>query len=136
MKVYTGLNGRKVIFEDKLKYKEEQYVLGAHKPSEKGLLFVENYHKRRINKKIRLKMLFSNNSVEAAEKFNRYKYVQARLLPSKFTSPIAINVYGNKTAILLGSGYIEPVSILIEDGGLADDFKNYFNLLWSLSKPL
>jgi len=136
VKVYTGLNGRKIIFEAKLKYKEEQYVLGAHKPSDKSALFIENYHKRRINKKIQLKMLFLKNSLEAAKKFNRYKYVQARVLPSKFNSPIAVNVYGNKTAILLGSGYIEPISVLIEDQNLADNFKNYFNLLWSLSEPI
>ena len=57
VRVYTGLNGRKVVFEDKLKYEGEQYVLGAHEPSKRISPFIENYHKRRIQKKIPHKML-------------------------------------------------------------------------------
>lgn len=136
VKVYTGQSGRKVIFEDKLNYVEEQYVLGAHAPSGKSSLYVENYHVRRAQKKIALKMLFANDDKESARKFSKYKLVKVRLLPKKFASPIAINIYGNKTAILLGSGTIEPISILIEDDGLSKDFKTYFELLWEISKPL
>jgi sugar-specific transcriptional regulator TrmB len=136
VRVYTGLNGRKVIFEDKLNYKEEQYVLGAHEPSKRRSLFIENYHKRRIMKKIPLKMLFINNAKDAAKKFSKYKFVQARLLPNKLSSPIAINIYGNKTAILLGSQTLEPITILIEDKGLAEDFKTYFKMLWNISKQI
>ena len=136
VKVYTGQSGRKVIFEDKLNYIEEQYVLGAHAPSGKTSLYVENYHIRRAKKKISLKMLFSNDDKDSAKKFSKYKYVKVRLLPKKFASPIAINLYGNKTAILLGSGTIEAISILIEDEGLYKDFRTYFDLLWKISKPL
>ena len=136
IRVYTGLSGRKVIFEDKLNYREEQYVLGAHEPSKRRSLFIENYHKRRIMKKIPLKMLFISNDKDAAKKFSKYKFVKARLLPDKFKSPIAINIYGDKTAILLGSQNLEPVTILIEDRGLAEDFKIYFQMLWGISRPL
>lgn len=136
VRVYSGLNGRKVIFEDKLNYQGEQYVLGAHKPSKRSSLFIENYHKRRILKKIPLKMLFINNEKESARKFKRYKLTQVRLLPDKFSSPIAINIYGNNTAILMGSDTMEPISILIEDKELSDDFKTYFRMLWQISKPV
>ncbi len=136
IRIYTGQNGRKIIFEDKLKCKETQYVLGAHKPSENRKNYIENYHKRRIKNKIALKMLFSEEDIKIAKKFNRYKMVKARLLPNKLSSPIAINIYGNKTAILLGSDTLEPTSILIDDKGLSEDFKTYFNMLWSISKPV
>ena len=136
VKVYTGLNGRKIIFEEKLKCLEEQYVLGAHNPSGRISSFLENYHRRRIKNKIKTKMLFINQDKKTAEKFAKYKYIEARLLPDKFSSPIAINIYGNKTAILLGSESIEPITILIEDKGLSNDFKSYFQLLWKISKTL
>jgi len=136
VKVYTGLNGRKIIFEDKLKTLEEQYVLGAHNPSGKISPYLENYHKRRIKNKIATKMLFINQDEKAAQKFAEYKYIEVRLLPDKFSSPIAINIYGNKTAILLGSETIEPITILIEDEGLSNDFKSYFQILWKISKTL
>ena len=136
VKVYSGKQGRKIIFEDKLNYKEEQYVLGAHAPSLKSIIFIENYHNRRIKKKIPIKMLFTKNEINAAMKFSKYKYINARILPDNLSSPIAINIYGNKVALLLGSGTIEPISILIEDKGMADDFKVYFKILWKISKKL
>ena len=136
VKVYTGLNGRKVIFEDKLKHREEQFVLGAHNPSGRTSSYLENYHNRRIKNKIPLKMLFIHQDKEAAKQFSKLKYIKARLLPDKFSSPIAINIYGNKTAILLGSTTVEPISILIEDEGLSNDFKIYFSMLWGMSESI
>ena len=79
-------------------------------------------------------MLFAANEKEAAKRFKQYKLVQARLLPESFDSPIAINIYSEKVALLLGSSTTESISILIEDKGLAEDFKAYFNLLWKISK--
>jgi sugar-specific transcriptional regulator TrmB len=136
IKVYTGIAGRKIIFEDKLNYNEEQYVLGAHKPSNKISLYLNNYHNRRIKKKIYLKMLFISQDKESAKEFSKYSYVETRLLPNKFSSPIAINIYGDKTAILLGSETTEPITILIEDKGLSNDFKIYFQMLWKISRPI
>ena len=136
VRVYTGLNGRKIIFEDKLKYKEEQYVLGAHEPSQRTSPFIKNFHNRRIREKIPLKMLFAEEDHDSAERFSKYKFVQVRLLPNKFISTIVINIYGDKTAVFLGSGTLEPITILIEDKNLANDFKSYFKMLWGISKPL
>jgi sugar-specific transcriptional regulator TrmB len=133
VKVYTGLNGRKIIFEDKLKFLDTQYVLGAHNPSKKISRYIENYHRRRIEKKIHTKMLFIKEDKQIAQRFREYKYIQARLLPNKFSSPLAINIYGKKIAILLGSQTIEPITILIEDEALSNDFKSYFQLLWGIS---
>lgn len=136
VRVYTGLSGRKIIFEDKLKYAGEQYVLGAHHPSGRISAYLENYHRRRIQNKIALKMLYIKEDKETARVFAKYKFIQLRLLPKKFASPIAINIYGNKTAILLGSDAAEPISILIEDEGLSADFRTYFEMLWAISKSL
>ncbi len=135
VRIYAGLGGRKIIFEDKLKCDEEQLVLGAHLPSEKSERFIENYHNRRIKKNISLRMLFTNNEKAAAKKFKKYKFVTARIMPEDLGAPIAINIWGNKTAILLGSETIEPTSILIEDSGLTGNFRTYFEMLWKLSRP-
>ena len=79
-------------------------------------------------------MLFISSDFEAAKKFSKYKFVQVKILPESFTSPIAINLYSNKVAFLLGSGMSEPISILIEDINLSNEFKKYFNLIWKLAK--
>ena len=134
IKVYTGIRGRKIIFEDKLKSTGEQYILGAHQPSNAIIRYIDNFHRRRIEKKIPLKMLFVKNEKEAARKFLKYNYIQAKLLPDVFDSPIAINIYGEKIALFLGSESIDPISILIEDTALAEHFRKYFLLLWNISK--
>lgn len=133
VKVYTRREGRKIIFDDKLKHKGEQLVLGAHEPSEGTSKQKEIYHKMRIARKIPLKMLFPLNETEAAKKFSRLKYTSVRILPKSLSiSPIAINIYGNNVAFLTKSEE-QPLSILIEDKNLAEDFRNYFFALWKVS---
>ena len=136
VKIYSGLMGRKVIFEDKLKHKEEQYILGAHQPAKRMSPYLKNYHKRRIAEKIPLKMLYVKDAKGTAKEFSKLKYIEARLLPSKFESATAINIYGNKVALLLGSKKSEPTTLLIEVADLADDFRIYFKTLWKISKPV
>lgn len=137
IRVYTGSEGRKIIFKDKLSYKEEQLVLGAHAPSERNLKNIEIFHKKRIVKKIPLKMLFPSSEASAAAYFARLKYVKARILPKLLSkSPIAINIYGNKVVFLMGSEEKSEMSIVIEDKSLAEDFKNYFYALWKVSASL
>ncbi len=136
VKVYTGREGRKIIFDDKLKHKCKQLVLGAHEPSEGTSKQKEIYHKMRIARKIPLKMLFPLNETEAAKKFSRLKYASVRILPKFLSgSPIAINIYGNKVAFLTKSEG-QPLSVLIEDRNLAADFRNYFFALWKISEKI
>jgi len=79
-------------------------------------------------------MLFIDGDKESVKEFLKYGFVEARILPKKIISPIAINIYGDKIAILLNSGSVEPLTLLIEDKNLASDFKYYFEMLWKISK--
>ncbi len=137
IRVYTGNEGRKIIFNDKLKHKSEQLVLGAHEPSKTRLRSRKLYHKRRIAKKIPLKMLFPPDKIEVAKQFSILKYIKVRILPKILSnSPMTINVYGNKVAFLAGSEKQSSLSILIEDKNLSEDFRNYFYAIWNVSKKL
>lgn len=139
VKVYTGVEGRKIIFEDKLESGGEQLVLGAHSPQDRITLYLKNYHKRRIAKKIPLKMLFTEK-IPKDSKIIRYfaglKYVKIRVLPRKIESPIAINIYKGKVALFLGSKTESPLTVLIEDKDLCADFSNYFYTLWENAKDV
>jgi len=138
VRVYTGIEGRKIIFEDKLKCKGEQLVLGAHEPSKRISRYIKLYHKKRTAKKIHLKMLYPSNEIKAAKFFSKLKYVKIRILPKILSSsPVAINIYGNKVAFLMDDSERQShLSILIADENLSEDFKNYFYALWGLSKQL
>ena len=138
VRVYTGTEGRKIVFEDKLKLGGEQLVLGAHNPSKRISRYVKIYHKRRIAKRIPLKMLYPPNELEAARYFSKLKYVKVRILPKILSkTPIAINIYGNKIAFLMDDEEKQSrLTILIEDKNLSEDFRKYFYAIWDISKKM
>jgi sugar-specific transcriptional regulator TrmB len=136
VRVFTGNEGRKIVFEEKLKYGEEQLVLGAHRPSQRISRYIESFHRRREARKIPLKMLFPQGEIRTAKKFAKLKHVKVKILPKAICSPIAINIYSNKVALFMGSSSHSPLSILIEDGQLSNDFRSYFSMLWKVSKRL
>jgi len=43
-----------------------------------------------------------------------------------------MNIYGNKTAIILWAK--QPIVIAIREKEIADAYKNYFELMWRLAK--
>jgi len=137
VRVYTGSEGRKIIFDDKLRYRGEQLVLGAHQPASR-MSYINLFHKRRIAKKIHLKMLYPPNALDVARYFSKLKYVKVRILPNILSeAPIAINIYGNKVAFLLyDSEKKSSLSILVEDKNLNEDFRKYFYAIWNISKGL
>jgi sugar-specific transcriptional regulator TrmB len=137
VRVYTGAEGRKIIFEDKLRYRGEQLVLGAHQPTSR-LSYINLYHQKRIAKKIHLKMLYPTNALDVASHSSKLKYVKVRILPKILSeAPIAINIYGNKVAFLLyDSERQSSLSILVEDKNLNEDFRKYFYAIWNISKNL
>lgn len=138
VRVYTGKEGRKIIFEDKLKHRGEQLVLGAHQPSKRISKYIRIYHKKRIAKKIHLKMLYPPNETEAANYFSKLKYIKVRILPKMLSkTPIAINIYGNKVAFLMDNEEKQShLTVLIEDKNLSEDFRKYFYAIWNISEKL
>jgi HTH-type transcriptional regulator, sugar sensing transcriptional regulator len=137
VKLYTGREGRKIIFNDKLNSKGEQLVLGAHEPSKTSSKY-KLYHQKRIAKGIHLKFLYPASEIKAAEYFSKLKYVQARILPKPLSeSPVTVNIYENKVAFLMEDKKKQPsISILIEDKNLSEDFRKYFYAIWNVSKKL
>jgi len=138
VRVYTGVEGRKIVFEDKLKDKNEQLVLGAHQPSKRISRYIKIYHERRIVKKIPLKMLYPPDELEAAKYFSKLKYVKVRILPKMLSkTPIVINIYGDKVAFLTDDSEKQShLTILIEDKNLSEDFRSYFYAIWNISKRM
>ena len=137
VRVYTGSEGRKIIFEDKLRYRGEQLVLGAHQPASR-MSYINLYHRKRIAKKIHLKMLYPPNALDIARYSSKLKYVKVRILPNILSeAPIAINLYGDKVAFLLyDSERQSSLSILVEDKNLNENFRKYFYAIWNISKNL
>jgi sugar-specific transcriptional regulator TrmB len=129
--VYKGVNGVKAILEDVFNSKKENLVLGAHRPPESVKNYLERFHERRIKLGIPEKLLFNKNDTERAKKLSKLPFTKIKFLPRNSKSKTAINIYGDKVAILMWS---EPVGVLIKNEDVANSFREYFKLLWKTIK--
>ncbi len=123
---YKGKQGIKTIFEDQLNYKEI-LILGASSKAQEILqYYFPHYNKRRIKNKIKAKIIFTERQ-NVKIPLSEIKY-----LSKEYSSPTAINIYGNNVAIILWTE--EPFGILIRNKEISDSYRKYFDLLWKISK--
>ncbi|MBS3055291.1 MAG: hypothetical protein J4452_02240 [Candidatus Aenigmarchaeota archaeon] len=125
--IHKGIKGVKSLLNDILVTGKENLVLHAHKPPEPIKNYLINFHKRRINKKIPIKMIFSKNDNNRAFKLSKLPYTKVKYLSKDTVGQIAINIYGDKISIIMWS---EPTGILIENSEIADSLRTYFKILW------
>ena len=77
-------------------------------------------------------MLYDENAKERIKQLNEMPYTEAIYFPNTTSSPATTTVYGNKIMFWIWS---EPVlSILIESRRMADAYRKYFEILYSISK--
>jgi len=123
---YKGKEGLKTIFEDQLNYKEI-LILGASPEAYDILKFYFKwYDKKRTKKKIKVRIIAFD------KKITNIPLADIRYLPQKYQSPVAVNIYGHKTAIILWAK--QPIVIAIREKEIADAYKNYFELMWRMAK--
>lgn len=122
---YRGKEGLKSVFEDQLNSKEILVIGASQKPKEVLRFYLKWYDKARIKKKIKMRVI-------AHDKKIKIPFSDTRFLPKKYASPMAINIYGNKTAIIHWAN--NPQTILIKSKEIADGYRNYSELLWKLAK--
>lgn len=125
---YKGKQGLKTVFEDQIETKKEILILGASPNAYEILRFYFKwFDKRRIKYRIKTKIIFTEK--------NEFKipYTEIKYLPQKYASPVAVNIYGDKIAIILWSKE-NPLAIVIKNFEISEGYKKYFNLLWKTAK--
>lgn len=128
--LYKGVKGIRTVLQDILNTGTENRVLGAHTPPEVIESYLINFHTKRVKLGIKNKLIFSNDFSRARE-LSKLPHTEVRLMPRKQDKTTAINIYGNKVAILSWS---EPISIVIEEKKIAEYFRYYFDFLWKILK--
>jgi sugar-specific transcriptional regulator TrmB len=122
---YKGKQGLKTVFEEQLKEKEI-LILGANRSFEEVLPFYFKwYDLERKKKKIKVKII-------ASEKISNIPLSEIRYLPQKYSNPLAINIYGDKTALILWKKD-NPIAIVIRDKAISDSYRKYFELTWRVA---
>lgn len=130
--IFEGSKGLKSIHEDilkELKQGEEFLVLGAPKEAhEKFEPYFLDFHKRRLKLRIRLKAIYKRDAEQYAKTRGKMKYTQVKYLPENLESPMWITIYKDKTILFVVSEIL--LGIVIENKTIADNFKEYFELVW------
>jgi len=122
---YKGKDGVKMILADQLEVGKEILVLGASPQAQEIIkYYFHKYDETRKKKGIRMRMIF--------QKKPPYHIPLSiiRYLPG--TSKTAINIYGTKVAIILWAE--RPLGILISNSDIAESFRAYFEMLWSVAR--
>ncbi len=126
---FKGKLGVKSVFEDMLRAKEI-LILGATTSNEDIIkYYFPHFDKKRLQKKIKLRMIFSES---AKKRLKKYELCKVRFLPKQYETPTTIEIYENKVAIILWAE--EPIAILINQKEISDSYKKYFELMWSIAK--
>jgi len=138
VELLNGLKGLQIIFEEQIEIlnKDETcYVIGGTRGSDEQTIldFFEKIHILREEKKIHTKMLFNERQKENTKKIyssKKYPLTKTKFISS--TSPVAINIYKNRTIIIIFGKKISAIQIKSEE--VANSFLEYFNLLWNNAK--
>lgn len=128
VELYEGKEGFKTIFNDILYTNKNFVAFGASGKFETLLpLFSKHFIKRRQQQKIKARLIVVEGASPIKTKLNEY-----RTISKAFCSPSTTVVYGNKVAILVW--HDEPLGIKIDSLEVAESYKNYFEMLWAVSK--
>lgn len=125
---YKGKNGLKSVFEDELTTGKEILILGASAIAYEMLEFYFHwFDKRRAKRRIKTRIIF-HEKVKAKIPISEIRY-----LPQKYQSPLAVNIYGDKVALILWSKEA-PLAIVIKNKQISEGYRNYFELLWKMAR--
>lgn len=128
---YKGQAGLKTVFEQQLREAKEILIIGASSFAyELFPFYFKWYDKRRIERKIKAKILFS---VEARKGLKEIPYAKIKFLPTDFSTPAATNIWADKVAIIFWSRE-NPFAVVIKQKEIADAYRKYFSVLWAFAK--
>ena len=134
--LFEGLNAIKNFYKnilEELKSGEEYYVIGVnYGDSLPGVReFFESYHRKRVKKGIKVKMLV-NSDVKNTLVNTIHSKSEIRYLPQYLMSNMIILFYKNKSLIFFLAK--DSVGLLIENKEITKGFKSYFDAFWKIAK--
>lgn len=129
IETYKGIEGLKTLINDVLRVKKDVVIFGINEImfKERFPILVEQYFKKEEEAGIKERLLASEDTEFIFDK----KTTNYRFIPEEFFNPTPTMVYGSKVAVIIW----EPFTIImIENPGLADSYKKYFEMLWKIAK--
>jgi sugar-specific transcriptional regulator TrmB len=127
---FKGKNGLRSVFEDQLGEKEI-LVLGVNSLAYEILeIYFHWFDKKRVKNKIKTKIIFNSKS---RFKLKNIPLSEVRFLPEKYSSPLAVNIYGDKVAIILWSKE-NLFAIVVKNKEIAEGYRKHFEVMWKVAR--
>jgi hypothetical protein len=116
--------------EDQLKQGTKEILLLGASPLAYEILefYFKWFDVKRCKQKIKARIIFNKS-----DKKPRIPLAEIKYLPKKYTSPLAVNIYRDKVAIILWSKD-NPIAIVIKNKDVSEGYKKYFELMWRIAK--
>jgi len=129
--IYEGYEGVKTAFNSiltTLSKNQEYYVftLGGELETKQLKIFFQNYHKKRIQKQINVKLIVNKEIKKTFSKYHKYKAMQIKYTDLKL--PSGVFIFGNNVMTLVW-GEI-PTAFIITSKNNTDNYKEFFNEIW------
>jgi len=132
---YSGIRGIKSLYTEIInswKSGDEYYIASAPLESFKKIegFFLNVVHKKRINDKVKLKMIINEDSKKWGSVRAKMPFTEVRYLDISTRTEYGVL---NEYFFLITYGK-EPYGLLIKDENFAQTYKVFFGLLWSQAK--
>ena len=136
--IFDGLRGIQTARERTLQILQkgdEMWIVGVSQYAYDKLQgYFFDYHQRRHKKGIICKFIFNEAVRETYGKIaGKYPLSEVRYLPPGITTYSWMEIYAD--TLTVGLNYQKSFSVVIENQVVADSFREYVRLLWSIAKP-
>jgi HTH-type transcriptional regulator, sugar sensing transcriptional regulator len=132
--IFRGWKGMETVYRmlrDGLQKGELNYIFGASKGEDEER--VRSFFNRHVNlimdKGIKQKIIFNESARGNISAYDNNPLFTVKYL--KNTTPAEINIWADKTMIVLLT--MKPVVILISNDKVADSFRNFFDVMWTIA---
>ena len=136
VELFTGYKGVRTVFYDMIRElgKSDEFLVigGGDSPSanENTKLFFEQIHRKRAEKEIVQRIIFSEARRKSYSLMRAFKHTIARFLP--YGTPSTINIYDDTTILLVMSP--SPAAIRIRDRTITESYRQYFERMWKIAR--
>lgn len=128
---YKGAEGIKKVYEDLLKFPNTEVVGWGSEDTTSllGLDWCNEYMQKRVNKKIKLKIIYPLTEITKYYKDNdKAQYRQSKSInPKKYSFKIEINIYQNRIFLVSAK---DQIGVIMESESIAETWKNIFKMCW------
>ncbi|MBW2987339.1 helix-turn-helix domain-containing protein [Candidatus Woesearchaeota archaeon] len=133
--IYKGTAALRNLFYHFLEFDEPFLTYGIPKKGfEVVRHWIDNFHKERIKKGIKMYHIYNFEAHERVKVINKLRFTYVRCLPQLYDSQVATNVCGDEVVLITFNPTIKIIQI--KDKDMADAYKRYFNILWKKAEKI